>query len=57
MDSQSTCPNDAKDKFNMREFARIVRKGYRKPKAVTPMCTPVSSEDKGGSATFTDPNR
>ncbi|XP_065067856.1 ER degradation-enhancing alpha-mannosidase-like protein 3 [Rhopilema esculentum] len=54
---QSTCPNDAKDRFSMREFARIVRKGYKKPATVSPMCAS-NPESKQPDITLSyDPNR
>jgi len=58
IDTQSSCPNDANDKFSMREFARIVRKGYRRPKPVSHMCVPASSDQKLDDSTLnSDPNR
>ena len=58
LNHQSTCPNDAKDRFSMREFARIVRNGYRKPAAATTVCNTASSTPKNGQDLFkSDPNR
>eukprot|EP00794_Sanderia_malayensis_P017887 gene17887-19669_t len=56
-DIQSTCPNNALNQYNLKEFARIVRKEYRKPQQDS-KCSSQNTEQQLKDAYLnSDPNR